>query len=40
MTEGLANVLSVLGLAAAFLVAATGIFVLAQASKVVRQIRK
>jgi hypothetical protein len=40
MTESLANVLSVLGLAAAFMVAATGILVLALASKVVRETRK
>jgi hypothetical protein len=40
MTETLANVLSVLGLAATFLVAATGILVLALASKVVRETRE
>ena len=40
MTETLANVLSILGLAAAFLVAATGILVLSLASKVVRDTRK
>jgi hypothetical protein len=40
MTETLANVLSVLGLAATFLVAATGILVLALASRVVRETRE
>jgi len=40
MTETLANVLSVLGLAATFVVAATGILILALASKVVRETRK
>ena len=40
MTDTLANVLSVLGLAPTFLVAATGILVLAVASKVVKETRK
>jgi len=40
MTDTLANVLSVLGLAATFSVAATSIFILALASKVVRETRK
>jgi hypothetical protein len=40
MTENLANVLSLLGLAATFLVAAAGVLVLALASKVVRETRK
>jgi hypothetical protein len=40
MTETLANVLSVLGLAATFLVGATAILVLTLASKVVRETRK
>ncbi len=39
MTETLVNVLGVLGLAVAFMVAATGILVLALASKVVRDTR-
>jgi hypothetical protein len=40
MTDTLANVLSVLGLAATFLVAATAILVLALASKIVKETRK
>jgi len=40
MTDTLMNVLSVLGLAAAFLVGATAILVLALASKIVRETRK
>jgi hypothetical protein len=40
MTETLANVLSVLGLATTFLVVATGMFMLALASKVVRETKK
>jgi hypothetical protein len=40
MTETLANVLSVLGLAATFLVGASAILVLTLASKVVRETRK
>jgi hypothetical protein len=40
MTETLANVLSVLGLAATFLVGATGILMLALATKVVKETRK
>jgi hypothetical protein len=40
MTETLANVLSVLGLAATFLVFATGVLILALASKIVKETRK
>ena len=40
MTETLANVLSVLGLAASCLVGATTILVLALASRIVRETRK
>lgn len=40
MTEPIANVQTILGLAAAFLVAATGILVFAMASKVVKETRK
>ena len=40
MTDTLANVLSVLGLAATFLVAATGILVLAIASRIVKSTKK
>ena len=40
MTETLANVLSLLGLAAALLVGATAILVLALASKIVKETRK
>jgi hypothetical protein len=40
MTETLANVLSLLGLAGALLVGATAILVLALASKIVRETRK
>ena len=40
MTETLANALSVLGLAVTFLVVAAGIFMLALASKIVRETRK
>jgi hypothetical protein len=40
MTETLANVLTLLGLAGTFLVAATAILVLALASKIIRETRK
>jgi hypothetical protein len=40
MTDTLANVLSLLGLAATFLVGATGILVLSVASRVVKETRK
>lgn len=40
MTETLANVLVLLGLAATFLVAATAVLVLVLASKVVKETRK
>jgi hypothetical protein len=40
MTETLANALTVVGLAGAFLMAATAILVLALASKVVKETRK
>jgi hypothetical protein len=40
MTETIANVLTILGLAASFLLGATAILVLALASKIVRETRK
>jgi hypothetical protein len=40
VTENLANVLTLLGLAASFLVGATAILVLALASKIVRETKK
>lgn len=40
MTETLANVLSVLGLAATFMVAATGILIIALASRIVKETRR
>lgn len=40
MTENLANVLSLLGLATTFVVAATGILVLCLASRIVKEAKK